>query len=267
MRIQTERLSFTYPSGVQALVDISLAVEAGENLAVIGENGAGKTTLARHLIGLLKPSAGRVRVGDWDTRDHSAAQLAKRVGYAFQNPDNQIFASSLLEEVAFGPRNLGQSEAEAKATAKAALEATGLTTLEQHPYDLHMADRKLLTIASVLAMKTPVVILDEPTTGQDASHQAQIGAIVADLITKGRTVIAISHDLEFVVRHFERVVVMADGGILADGAAAEILSQAELLQRAAVEAPQLARLAQALGLEGLPRTAEEFWGLYQASRR
>jgi energy-coupling factor transport system ATP-binding protein len=262
MNIAIRDLAFQYPGGVQALDGVSLSIEPGESVALIGENGAGKSTLAKHLNGLLKPASGEVRIGDWDTREHSPAQLARRVGYAFQNPDNQIFASRVAEEVAFGPRNLGFNPAEVEETVEAALYALGLSTeRETHPYDLHIADRKLLTIASVLAMRTPIVILDEPTTGQDAAHIAEVGAVVESLKMSGHTVIAISHDLDFCARHFERVIVMRDGLILIDGRAAEVLTQPALLARAAVEPPQLVRLALALNLPGFPRDPAEFINL------
>lgn len=257
MNIVLESVSFAYPGGVVALRDVSLSIAPGEAVALVGENGAGKTTLARHLNGSLKPGRGRVTVGDWDTRAHGVAQMARRVGYAFQNPDEQLFAQSVETEVAFGPRNLGAPDDEVRARVRDALEQVRLAALSgSHPYDLLPAQRRLVALAAVLAMRTPVVVLDEPTTGQDARGLALIGAIVARLKAEGRTVLAISHDVDFCLEHFERVVVLSRGVVLADGAAAAVLADAECLARASVEPPQLARLAAVLRLPVVPRTVE-----------
>ena len=259
MNLTVEDVGFTYPSGAEALRGIALGITAGESVAIIGENGAGKTTLVKHLNGLLKPTRGRVTVGDWDTREHSVARLAARVGYVFQNPDDQIVERTIGEEVAFGPRRLGQTEAEVATNTTAALEQVGLTTeTKTHPYDLTTPQRKLVTLASVLAMRTPVVIFDEPTMGQDAHGVALIGGIVDGLKGEGRTVIIITHDIDFCAAHFGRVVAMGGGRVLADGPTADVLARADLLATTNVEPPQLVRLAQALGLPGAPLTTDAF---------
>ncbi|MGH2536564.1 MAG: energy-coupling factor ABC transporter ATP-binding protein [Candidatus Promineifilaceae bacterium] len=267
MQINVEQVSFAYPSGVQALRDVSLAIAPGEGVALIGENGAGKSTLARHLNGLLRPGRGQVRIGDWDTRQASVGQLATRVGYLFQNPDRQLFANSVLEEVAFGPRQLGQSEEEIQRSVSSTLGRVGLLERSRlHPYDLQAAERKLVALAAVLAMQTPVLILDEPTMGQDSQAIGRIAAIIAELKAAGKTVLMISHDIDFCGEQCERVVVMADGRIVADGPAGEILGRHELLLRSGVEAPQLARLALALGVPGTPLTPAEFVSAWAAGR-
>lgn len=259
MRIGLENITFTYPGGVTALRQVSLAVTTGETVAIIGQNGAGKTTLARHLNGLLKPDQGRVLIGDWDTRQHTVAQLAGRVGYVFQNPDDQLFESTVWAEVAFGPRNLGHSETEVETAVAGALSQVQLESEAQiHPYDLHAAQRKRVALAAVLAMQTPAVIFDEPTTGQDSRGLALIGAIIESLRRAGRTVLAITHDIDFCAGHFERVVVMGQGQVLADGPASAVLGQGELLAQTDVQPPQLVRLAAALGLPGTPLTVDAF---------
>lgn len=259
LAIAIEDVSFTYPAGAQALRGVSLNIAPGEALAVIGENGAGKTTLAKHLNGLLKPTSGRVLVGDWDTRQHTVAKMAARIGYVFQNPDDQIVERTVGDEVAFGPRRLGQTEAECAANVAAALEAVELSgEVKTHPYDLTAAQRKLVTLASVLAMRTPVVIFDEPTMGQDVRGVSLIGRIVESLKAERRTVLTITHDIDFCAAHFGRVAVMADGQVLADGPAADVLAQTDLLASTNVEPPQLVRLAQALGLGRAPLTVEGF---------
>lgn len=261
MHLTLSALSFTYPSGVSALRDINLSIAPGESVALVGQNGAGKTTLTKHLNGLLKPTAGAVRVGDWDTRQRPVAELAARVGYVFQNPDDQLFQTAVLAEVMFGPRNLGQSVPAAEAQARVALERVGLAaTTVRHPYDLAPSERKRVALAAVLAMDTPIIVLDEPTTGQDYAGVALIGQIVDDLVGQGKTVVAVTHDLDFCAEHFARVIVMVEGRVLADGPSALVLAQADTLARADVVPPQLARLAARLGLraDSAPRTVEEF---------
>lgn len=259
MNLVIENVGFTYPGGAEALRDVSLQITPGEAVAIIGENGAGKTTLVKHFNGLLKPNHGRVTVGDWDTREHTVAKLAARVGFMFQNPDDQIVERTVGGEVAFGPRNLGQSAPDAMANAAAALERVGLAAESAtHPYDLTAPQRKLVTLAAVLAMQTPIIILDEPTMGQDARGVALIGQIIDSLVAEGRTVIIITHDIDFCAAHFRRVVVMADGRVLADGPAGEVLARAELLATTNVEPPQLVRLAQSIGLPGAPLTVDAF---------
>ncbi len=249
MRIEVRQVSFAYPSGVEALTDIDLTVEAGERLAMLGENGAGKTTLAKHLNGLLKPSQGSVHIGDWDTRQHSVAQLARRVAYVFQNPDEQLFERTVRREVAFGPRNLGGSPAEIDRAVEDSLALVGLADrADTHPYDLQPAERKWVAFAAALAMGSPVLLLDEPTTGQDAAGIQRLGSIVEDLKQDGRTLITITHDVEFCADHFDRVVVLSGGHIVADGPAREVLVQRETLASAGVEPPQLVRLAWGLGM-------------------
>ncbi len=259
MNIAVTDLSFTYPGGVQALQDVSLRIADGEAVAILGQNGGGKTTLVKHFNGLLRPTAGRVLVGDWDTRQHSVAQLAGRVGYVCQNPDDQLFERTVLAEVKFGPRNLGRGESEAAEAAADALEQVGLAhTASTNPYDLHLSQRKLLALAAILAMRTPVLVLDEPTTGQDARGSARIGALVEDLKAAGRTVIAVSHDVDFCAEHFARALIMAGGRVLADGPAREVFAAGEALRQAAVEPPQVTRLAAALRMPETPLQVPEF---------
>ncbi len=259
MKIEVVDVSFSYPSGVTALEAVSLEVGSGDAMAIVGENGAGKTTLVKHINGLLHPSQGRVNVGDWNTADYSVAQLAGRVGYVFQNPDDQLFERTVRRELAFGPRNLGQNEAEVKASVDMALERTELADVaDTHPYDLSLARRKWVAMAAVLAMQTPVIILDEPTSGQDAHGIALLGRLMNELKAEGRTILTISHDLDFVADHFPRLVVMADGRILVDGPAAQVLEQTELLRQAQIDPPQLVRLAAALGLPDVPTSIDDF---------
>ncbi|MGZ6338865.1 MAG: energy-coupling factor ABC transporter ATP-binding protein [Candidatus Limnocylindrales bacterium] len=221
-----EHVVFDYPDGTRALAGVDLIIAPGERLAVVGQNGSGKSTLVRHLNGLLRPTEGRVLVDGRDARDTHVAELARTVGLAFQNPDRQIFAGRVRAEVTFGPRNLGRTGVELDRAVAGALQAVGLADqLETNPYDLGHSRRKLLALASVLAMQTPVVILDEPTTGQDARGVARVRAIVDSLADEGRTVIAISHDMRFVAETFERVVAMRAGLVVLDGTPAEVFAE------------------------------------------
>ena len=248
-------LTYVYPTGVRALDGIDLAIPSGQRLAVVGQNGSGKTTLVRHFNGLLRPISGRVVVGDTDTAGMTTAQLARQVGLAFQDPDRQIFSGSVLAEASFGPRNVGLRGRDLDETVASALAAVGLTGQEQtNPYDLGYSRRKLLTIASVLAMRTPVVVLDEPTTGQDARGVARIERLVADLAAAGRTVVCVSHDLRFVAEAFERVVVMRAGRVVLDGPPAVVFAESQWPTLAAtnLEPPYAARAGAALGLGSTP---------------
>jgi energy-coupling factor transport system ATP-binding protein len=201
------------------------------------------------LNGLLRPTSGSVAIGDWRTSEHTVAQLARRVGYVFQHPEHQIFKRRVHDEVAFGPRNLGYDSAKIDRLVASALDATELTPhADEHPHDLLPALRKRVALASVLAMDTSIVVLDEPTTGQDAHGIALIGTIVDRLAAIGRTVITISHDIDFCANHCDRLVVLAAGQLLLDGPPAEVFAQPEVLAQTAVAAPQLVRLAQRLQL-------------------
>jgi len=269
VELRVEGVSFRYPGGVLALSEANLRVAPGETVAIVGENGAGKTTLARHLNGLLRPEAGTVWVGDWDTRQKSVAMLSRRVGYVFQNPDDQLFARTVWDEVAFGPRNLGRTAVEIEADVRLALERCGLSdAAARHPYDLAAPERRFVALAATLAMRTPALILDEPTTGLDAGGVDRLGDVVQSIRKEARTVVAITHDLDFAADHFERVVVMSRGRILADGPAREVLGQVDLLQEARIRPPQLVALALALDLPATPLTVAEFVEAYgRASRR
>ena len=259
MRIEIKELRFTFPAGVQALRGISLTIESGEQVAIVGQNGAGKTTLVRHFNGLLQPTTGEVRIGDWDTRKYSVAKLASRVGYVFQNPDEQLFSRDVKTEVAFGPRNLGYPNEQVEALVNEALEMTELTNKTgTNPYDLSPAWRKMVAIASIIAMDTPIVIFDEPTTGQDAVNIARIANVIRVLRERGKTVITITHDIDFCAENFERVIAMSQGTVLLDGKANDVLGQEEILATTYVDPPQLTRLGKRLGFKETVRNEEEF---------
>jgi len=256
--IELEGLVHVYPEGTRALAGVSLRVTAGEAVAIVGQNGSGKSTLVRHLNGLLRPTQGVVRVGGRDTAGVRVARLAALVGLAFQDPDRQIFAGRVRAEVAFGPRNLGVRGAALDGAVADALAAVGLgEAADANPYDLGYSRRKLLAIASVLAMRTPIVILDEPTTGQDLRGVALVREIVAGLVADGRTVLAVSHDMRFVAETFGRVVVMREGRIVFDGTPAQVFAAAAwpVLASTWLEPPLAARVGARLGLGSTPTEA------------
>ena len=257
-RLDLEGVGFVYPDGTRALDGVDLRIEPGELIAIVGQNGSGKSTLVRHLDGLLRPTEGRVLHDGADIAGTRVAALAARVGIVFQNPDRQIFAGRVRAEVEFGPRILGRGDADVAAAASAALEAVGLTAhADDNPYDLGYSRRKLLSLASVLAMGTPVVVLDEPTTGQDARGVERIRGVVEAIAAEGRTVIAISHDMRFVAETFRRIVVMGAGRVLLDGSPAEVFGEPAwpTLRSTYLEPPLAARAGARLGLGATPTEA------------
>ena len=257
-QLALEGVGFVYPDGTRALSGVDLAIAPGEVVAIVGQNGSGKSTLVRQLDGLLRPTEGRVLHDGADIAGRRVAALAASVGIVFQNPDRQIFAGRVRTEVEFGPRILGRPPEEAARAATAALEAVGLADLAAaNPYDLGYSRRKLLALASVLAMDTPVVVLDEPTTGQDARGVVRIQGVVADLAAEGRTVIAISHDMRFVAESFERVIVMRMGRVVLDGSPAEVFGEAAwpTLASTYLDPPLAARVGARLGLGATPTEA------------
>ena len=257
-RLDVEGLGFVYPDGTRALDGVDLEIQPGESVAIVGQNGSGKSTLVRHLNGLLRPTTGRVLHDGEDVVGIRAAALAARVGIVFQNPDRQIFAGKVRAEVAFGPRILGHGDAEVEAATRDALAAVGLAdAAEANPYDLGYSRRKLLAIASVLAMETPVVVLDEPTTGQDARGIARVQQVLVNLLGDGRTVIAISHDMRFVAESFARVIVMGEGRVLLDGPPSEVFAESAwpVLASTYLEPTHAARVGARLGLGSTPTEA------------
>ncbi|MEO8252610.1 MAG: ABC transporter ATP-binding protein [Chloroflexota bacterium] len=251
-----EQVSYRYPGGGGLALDrIDLHIADGERVALIGQNGSGKTTLVRHLNGLLRPTSGRVLHDARDVSARSVAQLARSVGLVFQDPDRQIFAASVRAEVEFGPRNLGVGGAELRAALDEALADVGLDAeARTNPYDLGASRRKLLALASVQAMRTPVLVLDEPTTGQDLRGVAIVRRAIDEAHAAGRTVIAISHDMGFVADSLDRVIVLRSGKVILDGAPASVFAEASWaeLRSTYLEPPLAAVIGARLGLGATP---------------
>ncbi len=251
--ISLEKVSFSYASGAVALQDVDLSVESGQFIAVMGENGAGKTTLAKHLNGLLKPSSGRVLVDGEDTRKKSVAALSRKVGLVFQNPDHLLFSETVRDEVAFALKNFGYSPDTIKKQVGKTLEALDLTGYaDTSPFLLSGGERKRAALAAVLAWEPDYLVLDEPTIGQDYQQKERLRNFILQLYSQGKAVVIISHDVEFVAESSPEVVLLSKGRLLARGPADEILSNDDLVERASLVKPQMARLFSQLDHE-LPR--------------
>ena len=245
--IEFQDVSFVHQNGVRALDGVSLRIEDGEMVAVVGENGAGKTTLVKHVIGLLKPSAGRVLVDGVETGRTSTAQLSRSVGVAFQNPDHQFFSESVYEEMAFALRNFGFPPDLVEQRVTWGLQLFGLQEYRNvSPLVLSGGEKKRLTLACILAWDPKVVMLDEPTVGQDAIQKEKLSETIRLLASAGKTVIVVSHDIEFLWPMQPRVVVMKSGRVVADGASQNLMLEGSLLEGARVSQPQLVVLYQAL---------------------
>lgn len=215
--IRCEGLVFDYADSTRALDGLNLVIERGQRVAITGRNGSGKSTLVRHWNGLLRPTSGQVLIDGGPTTGRLVADLARIVGMTFQDPGRQLFSRTCRAEVEFGARNVGLRGRDLDAAVDAALDAVGLADrATSNPFDLGGSKRRLLAIASVLTMRTPVVVLDEPTMGLDTTEQARVVAVISKLAADGRTVVGISHDSSFIRSSFERVVRLEAGRVVAD---------------------------------------------------
>lgn len=247
--LRLENITYQYPNGHTAVEHVSMSFQQGEAVAIVGQNGAGKTTTVKLMNGLLRPTAGEIIVGDWNTKDYTTAQLSRKVGYVFQNPDDQIFHSDVYSEIEFGPKNLKLPAKVVKENTQRAIELTGLEPyLKEHPYNLAYSMRKFVTIASILSMNPDVVILDEPTAGQDLPSMKRLSSIISTLQQENKIVITITHDMEFVVDNFERVIVMANKRKIADGNKRDIFWNFDVLERSSLKQPAISSLSHDLGM-------------------
>jgi len=255
--VQAEAIEFRYDSGTPALRGVSMRIEPGEFLALIGQNGSGKTTLAKHLNGLLRPRSGSVRLHGADISTLPLNRVAGDVGYVFQNPDHQIFAATVFDEVAFGPRNFGLAPAEIDERVQAALHAVGLVDCEQDdPFLLSKGHRQRLAVASLLALRPLLLILDEPTTGLDYLEQRHMMELLGRLHAQGMAIVIITHSPWVVAEYAQRGVLMGEGRILFDGPLRALFAQEALLQQSHFRAPDVTRLGRRFGFT--PLSVEEF---------
>ena len=252
--IVAEDVHFSYPNKVEALKGVSLTIKDGEFVAIMGQNGAGKSTLVKHFNGLLKPALGTVRVDGVETNKTSVATLARNVGFVFQNPDHQLFSETVEDEIAFALKNFGF---EPEVIEKRVTWALNLLALTQYrktsPFLLSGGERKRVALASVLAWDPQTLILDEPTIGQDHEQKEKLRQFIMQMQTQKKTVVIVTHDVEFVAECNPRVVLMKEGKIVADGLGKDILTDPALLELSSIVLPQIAQIFLKLSSLGLPK--------------
>lgn len=245
LAIQVRDASFVYPNGkVVALSGVNLDVRPGELLGIIGQNGSGKTTLTKLLNRLLKPTSGSVYVNGLLTTPRTVQEMSAHIGYVFQNPNHQLFARTVRDELEFGPRNIGVSKDEIDARVADAIDFFDLeSVIEEHPYRVSFPIRKLVGIASVVTMSPSIIILDEPSTGQDHQTTRIINSLMRRLSEQGTTVICVSHDMPLLADVVGRVVVMRNTQIIADASPREVFADRELMLTTNLQAPQITEIA------------------------
>ncbi len=252
--IEARDVHFSYPNRVEALKGVSITIKDGEFVAIMGQNGAGKSTLVKHFNGLLKPKMGTVRVDGVETTKTSVAALSRNVGFVFQNPDHQLFSETVEDEIAFALKNFGF---EPKVIEDRVTWALNLLSLTQYrktsPFLLSGGERKRVALASVLAWDPKTLILDEPTIGQDHEQKEILCQFILQMQTQGKTVVIVTHDVEFVAESNPRVVLMKEGKIVADGVGKDILTDPALLELASIVLPQIAQIFTKLSHLGFPK--------------
>lgn len=261
--IEMRNVSFSYSPKMQIFDNFDLSFTPGA-CAIVGQNGTGKTTLLKILRGLLTPKSGSVLLNGEDIAKCSVPSLAKDIGFVFQNPDDQIFESTVIREVMFGLLKIGIDKDKALIQAKESLKLVGLLDKrEVNPYDLSLCERKMVSIASILAMDTQVVILDEPTIAQDDCGKRCIESIIKRLVSQGKIVIAVLHDMNFVAKVFSRVVVLSNGQIIFDGTARDAFMRDDILSSAQLDKPDVVKLCEKLGYENTFLSVEDFVNSYR----
>src|SRR5690242_19163194 len=261
--VSLDRVRFSYPGGVEVYPEpgLTLSIDPGVT-ALVGENGAGKTTMTKLLIGLLRSRSGSVTVAGIDVAKTTVALMARTVGYCFQNPDDQLFERTVKAEVSFGPRVLKRTSVEIERGVAAALEMCGLEGKEQvHPYDLGLSERKWVAIASALAAEPRIVVLDEPTLGQDHPSRQRLSRLVRRLADEGRSVLVVTHAMDFVGESCPSTVVLSRGEVRYAGATRGAFADPRLIREAGLQAPHITLLAEAVGL-GLCVNEAEFLGAW-----
>ena len=258
--LEIQQISFTYPGQEPALKNVSLTINEGEFIGLAGRNGSGKTTLTRVMVGLAKPVAGQVTLDGRPAKNSGPAVMAKAVGYVFQNPDRQIFRDTVEQEVAFGPEQLGWSEQERQVAVKEALQVTGLESVaDSYPRGLTRSVRQRIAIASALALRPRLLILDEPTSGQDAEERKQLMGFLEELNNKGIGIILVTHDMELLLQYTKRVVVLNQGEKVFDGPTVELFGdQGPDVEAWGLRMPEAAAVAAKLDIAtGSVRSVEE----------
>jgi len=260
--IEAQDVRFSYPNKVEALKGVSLNINDGEFVAIMGQNGAGKSTFVKHFNGLLKPSQGTVRVNGVETNKTSVAALARNVGFVFQNPDHQLFSETVEDEIAFALKNFNFEHEVIEKRIDWALNLLSLTQYRKtSPFLLSGGERKRVALASVLAWDPQMLILDEPTIGQDHEQKEKLRQFILQMQTQKKTVVIVTHDVEFVAECNPRVVLMKEGKIVADGVGKEILTDPALLELSSIVLPQIAQVFTKLAALGF---AKDVIDIYEA---
>ncbi len=260
--IEAENVRYSYPNKVEALKGVSITIQDGEFVAIMGQNGAGKSTLVKHFNGLLKPARGTVRVNGAETTKSSVAALSRNVGFVFQNPDHQLFSETVEEEIGFALKNFGFKTEMIEERITWALNLLSLTEYRKtSPFLLSGGERKRVALASVLAWDPQTLILDEPTIGQDHEQKEKLRQFILQLQTQKKTVVTVTHDVEFVAECNPRVVLMKEGKIMADGEGKKILTDPALLEMSSIVLPQIAQVFAKISILGLPK---DIIDLYEA---
>lgn len=258
-KLEFKNVSFIYPNGFKAINDLNLVVNSSEKVAIVGQNGAGKSTCAKLMNGLLRPGSGEILLDGNNTKDMTTAQISRKVGYVFQNPNDQIFNSTVYDEVAFSLRALKVDEDEMDKRVREACEICELSEyLDDHPYDLPFSTRKFITIAITIANDCDIFIFDEPTAGQDAYSMGCLKRVIDHLHDLNKTIITITHDMEFVVENFDRVVVMSNKEIIKDADKKEVFDEDEILQKAYIQPPVVKRLCNSINLNEKLLSVDDF---------
>lgn len=266
--IEATNLQFEYPGKVQALMGVNLTINHGDYVAIMGENGAGKTTLVKHFNGLLRPKSGSVKVSGEDITKQTVAQLARKIGLVFQNPDDQLFEESVEKEISFALHNFGFKQ---DMIDKRVTWAMNLLDISQYrdksPFVLSGGERKRVALASVLAWDPDILVLDEPTIGQDYGQKERLRHFLTQLRTQGKTVVIVTHDVEFVAESQPHIVLMAQGNVVAEGSTKEIMNRTDLLTQCSVAQPEITRLCALLEKHGIPKDVVDVDEAYQLLSR
>lgn len=255
--LEFSNVSFRYPGGVPALKEVSLTIRPGEFVAIAGRNGSGKTTLTKLMISLLKPSSGSICLNGNATAKLLPADLAPHIGYVFQNPDRQIFRDTVEAEVAYGPQQLGFAPERIKAAVAQALETVGLTDLAKaYPRSLSKGQKQKVTIASALAMQPEILILDEPTSGQDARAGKQLMELLKKMHAQGKTIIMVTHNMELLAGYAQRAIIMDQGQKAFDGTITELFAEPREVKKWGLREPSAAVISRGLADYNVPVTSD-----------
>ncbi len=259
VEIVVENLFFKYPEAEDyALKSVNLVIKEGESIAILGENGAGKTTLAKNLNGLLKPTRGSVRIEGVDTRSLSVAKIARKIGFVCHNPDHQFFAETVEEEIRFGLRNFGFPEDEAEKSVQEALKTFGLEEYRsRNPFQLSGGEKKRLAMASIMVWHPELLILDEPTIGMDYAQRLNIQRVLKNLVSEGRSIVVITHDVDFAASLCERAIILSRGEVIGDGCLRKLLSDSEVVEKASLRKPFLIELEEEAGFSKMEEDFDE----------